>query len=213
MFEIHKQSVMHAFLSGDRQTDGLEEIMWSYDCKCKKPINFHFHIESDGKEYFKRKSVVSKFQWKISSMWLAIYFWKKKPSCIFWCFLELPLLPWLWPECASLCLCMWTVWLKLAWTTLVLAQAAAWCVNSLRSRTPLWTNKVQVCCRNRFWLLLLISPWEWDRKSWTWASVRSKNTEQFGIRKRREFVVNRLHFILRSCTEWWKRCSCFFSIS
>lgn len=80
-------------------------------------------------------------------------------------------LPWCCPA-RSGWLWFWLGWLRLARTTLVSAHAAACCVNSGRSWTPLWTNNVQACCSHMPWLLLFMLPWECNRKSCTWASMK-----------------------------------------
>lgn len=85
-------------------------------------------------------------------------------------FIKVPELPWL-RAARSGWLRVWLCWLKLARTTLVLAHAAACCVNSVRNCTPVWMNNVQVCCSHITWLLLLMLPCECNRKSRTWASA------------------------------------------
>lgn len=110
------------------------------------------------------------------------------------CLIKPPCSPWLF-HARSGWLRVWLGWLKLARTTLVLAQAAACWVNSVRSWTPLWMNSVQVCCSHIPWLPLLASPSECNRKSCTWTSEWEGDTEDTSFRSSLSFGVRQRQFI------------------
>lgn len=75
---------------------------------------------------------------------------------------------------------------------------------------PLWMNNVQVCCSQIPWLLLLMSPCECNRRSWTRASAKCENTEaiwalvavRFTFRHLADTFIQKDLQVTRTMSDW-----------